>query len=521
MNKRVTSILLCAALICALLSGCGNINKPGGESGPAQQATEPVPTEPSDEQIPAADLPLIDWNTAFDTEGLPAGELDGDSVAFLKRNADGSETVISVPKAELSERLPKRLPRTRYYERFMDPAVTEELLPVIDLALFMDCFSMCVPTCTLSKSLVEDSGKFLSPTYFDTYDFSAHGVRRYDRPDGQTLVFLRISIDNYSQIRDKYRRLDGMNAANAFVDNLTEELDERGKMFFIYRWLTGTVQYFGEDGDPREYYERATWSLLFDAMIGHAAVDAGYAETLTIICSLAGIECFSVRSDSHIWNVARIDGKYYRFDAACDWGLTPAEFRYFGASDETFRKYHGEGAEPLPFYKEYCPACEEDLFPPLMEGVTDETSPAYKIAAYYRLLNARNAKPLLVFYMMGYEFEAIGKEYQKEGWVRTRVETEALMEHLKGYMTDGCAAQFAAGYLEARTEGDTMLSYRVPPDDPELIRPVSLERNADGTWTVELLRFRTSCEFTPESETVTMVLVNGEWFVDSVERNAP
>ena len=155
-----------------------------------------------------------------------------------------------------------------------------------------------------------------------------------------------------------------MNAANAFVDNFPEGLDEQAKMFHIYRWLTETVQLYHDKGSREEYFGRPTWSLLFDAMIGHFAIDAGYAETLTVICSLAGIECFTVKSADHAWNVARIDGQYYHFDAACDQGLTPADYRCFGVSDGSFRACHSEYGEKLSFYREYCPSCPEDLYPP-------------------------------------------------------------------------------------------------------------------------------------------------------------
>lgn len=514
MNKRVTSILLCAALICALFSGCFSVNEPNGESEPTRQATEPIPTEPSEEHIPEADLPLIDWDAAFQTEGLPAGELDFDSVAFLTPGEGGSETVLNVPKAEIEGSLPKRLPRTRYYEQFMDPAVNEELLPLIDYALFINSSGFCVPTSRLSRELVESSGDLIRATYFDTYVFSAKGVMKYDQPDGQ-FVFLLVSIDNFSEIRDRWRRLDGLNSANGLVNSIPAELDERGRMLYIYRWLTQTVQYYGFDDSSREYYENKSWSLLFDAMLSHCTVDIGYAETLTVICNLAGIECFTVKSESHVWNVARIDEKYYRFDAAADRGLTPADFRYCGVSDETFINFNGAGGEEaLAFYREYCPQCRDDLFSPRPDAGKDTNEPISKIAEYYRLRNARNANPLLLFYQMKYKHEEICKESPKSCWIGTCVRSDALMELLCGVMTREQAARFAEGYLEAKTDDERMVAYRVPAEDPLLVRLAGAEDNGDGTWSVHLLRYRFPCEFTPYEETVSMTLINGEWFID-------
>ena len=517
MANRIIAVLLCLALLCGSFAGCGREQKPAEEPGSTYQESLQTQPAPMEEAIPTTDRPQIDWNTAFQTQDLPDGDLTSDSIAFLKLNEDGTKSVLTVPKAELGDKLPKRLPRTHYYEQFLDAAVTEELLPVLDYALSIDCFSMCVPTAGLSRGLVEDSERFLFPTFFETYSFSAREVGRYGLPDGQTVTFLQISIDNYREIRDKYRRLDGMNAANAFVDNTPEGLDELGKMFRIYRWLTQTVQLYHGTASREEYFGRPTWSYLFDSMIGHVAVDEGYAETLTVICNLAGIECFTVKSAGHAWNVARIDGIYYHFDAACDQGLTPADFRCFGVSDETFRSYHGGDGEMLPFYRESCPSCRENLFPPRLEGESGGDSPVSKVSACYEFRNDRNANPLFLFYRMQYNREEIGTEAPKDGWIRTRVEMERLTELFGSVMTAEQAARFAAGYFELKAEGDSKLSYRVPEEEPALTRLVGLEDNGDGTWTAQVLRFRSPAEFSPDQETVNLIRIGDEWFVNGTE----
>ncbi len=516
MKQRVTAFLLGLTAVCIILFGCNPKTMQAEESVPSLQVPEKTPSASSEANIPTTNQSRIDWNTAFRMQELPEGEVTPESVAFLKRNEDGSESVICFPKDEIGPNLPARLPRTHYYEQFMDPAISEELLPLLDYALYRDCRSICVASTSLSPALINGSEPFLSPTYFDTYSFRAESIRQYEQPDGQTLLFLRIDFENYREIRDKYRRLDGMNMANAFVDNTPDGLDDMSKMFRIYRWLTQTVQFYGSDGSSAEYYEKRSWSLLFDAMVMHIAVDAGYAETLTVICNLAGIECFTVKSPSHVWNIARIDGQYYCFDAACDCGLTPADFRYFGVSYDTLRRLHSADAEePLPFYLEYGPSCQAELFPLPFDGGADENTPAAKIALYYQIRNARNANPLFLFYRMHYIYDEIGKEAPQNGWIRTRVDAKAFTAFLKTVMTEEHAARFAAGFFE--TEGDAKLLYRVPDEEPELIRLSDLKDNGDGTWTAFVLRFVSPSEWVPDSETFTMVQIGGEWFVDRVE----
>ena len=275
-----------------------------------------------------------------------------------------------------------------------------------------------------------------------------------------------------------------------------------------------TVQFYSKDGSPESYYKKS-WSLIFDSMIMHVAVDAGYAETLTIICNLAGIECFTVKSDSHIWNIARIDGNYYHFDACFDRGLTPADFRCFGVSDRTLQTVHGTNEELFPVYRECYPSCTDDLYPVSLDPGTDESAPIYRLVTFYRFRNDRNANPLFLFYLLHYSYEEIGKEALKNNRIRTRVKWKELTDLLSSVMTEKQLAQFTAGYFE--TEDGGKLSYRIPPENPVLTRLVGLEEIEDGIWLAHVLRFHAPFDFSMDEETISMSRINGEWLVDGVE----
>lgn len=517
MNKRFTAVLLCMTLLFVFLAGCRQEHIAANDDLQTPQIALQTPSASPDPVIRTIDAPRIDCNTAFEANDLPDIELTADSVAFLKRNEDGSRSVIIIRMSEIRENLPKRLPRTHYFEQFMDTAVTDDLLPLLDYALYRDCFSMCIPSARLSSSLVEESEQFLFSTYFDTYRFSARDVCKYVQPDGQTMLFLRIDFDNYNEIRDKYRRLDGMNSANAFVNNFPDGLNEWEKILRVYRWITETVRFYGSDGTSKDYYEKTSWSLLFDSMLKHTTVDAGYSETMTILCNLAGIECFSVKGVSHVWNIARVDGKYYRFDPTCDRGLTPADYRFFGVSDETFLKFHNaEESEPLPFYREYCPACDADLMPTRIDCRTNEHDPICKIVTYYEFLNDRNENPLLLLYCMDYTFEEIGREALKNGWIRTQVDMNVLMDRLHKVMTETHAVKFAEDYFAVSADAESKVSYHNPCESPQMIRLIGLKDNGNGIWAAQILRFRSPFDYDADEQTITMIRINDEWFVDDV-----
>ncbi|MBQ7240152.1 MAG: hypothetical protein IJS56_01800 [Bacilli bacterium] len=48
------------------------------------------------------------------------------------------------------------------------------------------------------------------------------------------------------------------------------------------------------------------------------AICTGYADTLALLFDKLGVENFKVASETHIWNVVKIDGSYYHIDATWD-----------------------------------------------------------------------------------------------------------------------------------------------------------------------------------------------------------
>lgn len=56
----------------------------------------------------------------------------------------------------------------------------------------------------------------------------------------------------------------------------------------------------------------------YGLFINKIAICSGYADTLALLFDKLGVENFKVASETHIWNVVKIDGKYYHIDATWD-----------------------------------------------------------------------------------------------------------------------------------------------------------------------------------------------------------
>ena len=281
--KRFFGLFLVLALLTGLLAGCTGLPAvPTGETVPPQSdpsRTEApataAPTVPQTEAEP--DLPSIPWSTAFRTKKVPEGSVAADSIAFLRKNSDGTLQVENVPIAEVRAAEPERLPRTHYFEQFMPQELIDELLPALDYAVSHGFSRLCIPTTGFNYGTVSRADAFLTRTYWiNEGKIGALSVRDLEQADGTTLSFMLITIGGMESrdVMDLY--LEGMAAAEAIVAAMPEGLDEAGKMLYLYRWVTDRVRYNNIE-DPDAYYT-GKWCMLYDALVNHSTVSAKEVE---------------------------------------------------------------------------------------------------------------------------------------------------------------------------------------------------------------------------------------------------
>lgn len=528
--RRFFTQILALALLVSLLAGCGSIpEKQADTVSPQPQVPEPAAaTEaaastaaPTPEARPAdeAEQPTITWATAFRDESVPEGVLTEDSVAFLHRSSDGTARVFNVPKEEIYSQQPERLPRTRFFEQYMPQELVDELLPALDYAVANGCSRLCIPATSVSYSMIKKTSRYLSYTYDINNEsrIDALPIKSFPREDG-TLSYLLITIHGLETGNNSERYPEGLAAAQAIVDAMPDGLDEKGKMLYLYQYLTDNVRY--DNDNYYGYYGESDWCLLYDALVLHNTVCTGYSEALYVLCNLAGIECFIVSGEVgellsvglHAWNVARIDGTYYEFDATWDEGMPPADYQYFGMSTAYSDEYHTRLMRS--FDKGFCPPCPDDLLPPAFP-LPSEDDPTYPIFWYYRLCNARDAAPERMLEYFGYEKDRINAVEIKDGWFTTGISMAEFFVRLGYMMTPEQMEAFAAVNLQF--DVDDKLMFHVPETAPTLLRLVGAEKNVDGSYTASLLEMAPDGSFVPREQRITLKSIFGSWFIDRVE----
>ena len=147
-------------------------------------------------------------------------------------------------------------------------------------------------------------------------------------------------VERYNSIRnimiDEFQKL---------IDASDTEFDKVKKAYdFIIEYTAYNHDYHGPD------YINSKGVYMCDC--------TGYTDITNAILNSVGVECFSVidYSNGHIWNIVKVDDKYYHLDATYSdtgsWTHT-SKYRYFLVSDEYMQE------ENRWFIKEYDVECNK------------------------------------------------------------------------------------------------------------------------------------------------------------------
>jgi len=169
----------------------------------------------------------------------------------------------------------------------------------------------------------------------------------------------------------------------AIAENTARQISSGYTEYEKYKYIYDTVAWQTTYGKAKGVDDQSITGVLID----QKAVCSGYADAFKYLCDEAGLFCIrvegytkesdgSICSETHAWNMIRVDGIYYWVDVT--WGDTRAEndtrlygrttdyYNFLCATDDTFLKDHIPSDDLLGackghFKAEY-PACTNDQY---------------------------------------------------------------------------------------------------------------------------------------------------------------
>ena len=171
----------------------------------------------------------------------------------------------------------------------------------------------------------------------------------------------------------KSRREAAYEKAKSVIASIPDDCDsDAEKARYLYNYVATNASYQLEDYSTRNV-------PIADLLIDGKAICDGYADTVTMLFNMAGIETASANGVSnetksgHTINFAKLDGEYYYFDASADSIVFEKGFKpafYFGMSWE-------ETSDSFTFddkFQNRCPKTEKSLLSGNIDIVISDSS---------------------------------------------------------------------------------------------------------------------------------------------------
>lgn len=456
----------------------------------------------------------ISASEAFADTSLPEVFISPSDLAFYQCGEDGNAVVDVVPASSVirdPDDAPL-FPRTRFYDQFI-PETMLPLLDEIDYAIIHGYSRFVFLLQGFSGTDIHETKEYLELIYRVNAQTLTFRPVLVPTENDETNTYMIVSLSGLERKDATQKFLKGLSEARRIVGRIPKDMTQAEAAVYLYSYLANNTYY-----DYGEYYEGNDWNLLYDALIKHNTVCAGFAEALYYLYNLAGISCITVEGyvssayadgGYHIWNVAEIDGKYYQFDATWDCESPICEYRFCGVSTEDMLTYHSR--EIFQRDRAYLPDCSASLLPAVDSSVDDEK--AFALLCYLHLLNEWKADTSILFF----DVHALDPDspYEQPPWDDYRLsytEFSSFMLSLTQFMTSEAAEAFCEGRYENM---NGVLAVKNAGDDVPYYRLTEVQADGDEL-TATVYAMTDALHGSPVTIKCKLILKDGQYYVASV-----
>ena len=308
--------ILCAVLVFAVLpvlSACGKAPGESTEAAATEAVSSETPTE-KEETTPAATESTSESAALSGPEALEEGKILFYRQEDLKERRGALLSLADVEAAWYDG----LFPRTHLYDVLFAGEEEQRLLRLLDYCLWNGYQGFSLPDGVISEADLDlRQGKALQFMY--RIENGTVMCRKGETAEGVPFSFTTVWYTlNKKEEMDKFSQ--GLAAVRELAAEAPEGADDWDMLIWVMNSLAERIVY----GDRDTYYQTDGYQL-FDAMVKGVTVCSGYSDAMYYLCNLLGVDCLCVEGnadsmtkvggvDSHVWNFARIDDRYYVFD---------------------------------------------------------------------------------------------------------------------------------------------------------------------------------------------------------------
>lgn len=253
------------------------------------------------------------FTVVMPTDGINPGDIEGETPT-----PSGDSIIPTGPIKGPIERNPGSLNRYAYSLLNNDEkTVYDTVLEAIN-AFSTEISNLNVSVTDAQVQIIVDYIQRDHPEIF----WFQHGATYYF--DTATHIVNRIEL-KYCMTQDEaQKRQEKIDAATkSFLTSVTDTMSDYEATLHIYENIIKLVDY---DTIGLERQKRTTVTAevpddlrsIYGVFVNKKAVCAGYAKAMQYLLNLCGIECTYVTSDTHAWNLIKLEGDYYHMDVT--WG---------------------------------------------------------------------------------------------------------------------------------------------------------------------------------------------------------
>lgn len=143
---------------------------------------------------------------------------------------------------------------------------------------------------------------------------------------GKVTIYVTYNYTD-SEIEELKNKVDSI-----YNELITDNMNDREKIKVIHDYIINNTKYDINRSDNKITIYRS--NTAYGALIEHYAICGGYADSMKLFLDKFNIVNYKISSENHIWNLVKLDNKWYHLDLTWDDPVTSTgedvlEYDYF------------------------------------------------------------------------------------------------------------------------------------------------------------------------------------------------